>query len=78
MKDILVVVAPIAFMAAFIIILKLLTKISAPKEACPECGGGGKQFDEAHNSRDLQAVNCRRCDGTGEINSSEESFSPKE
>lgn len=39
--------------------------IAAKSEECFHCFGSGKQWVEAHDSYDLQTVNCEYCEGTG-------------
>ena len=34
---------------------------------CPACNGTGKMPDQAHDSSDLQFIECGRCEGSGEI-----------
>jgi len=37
------------------------------KMACPICLGSGKLPDLAHDSQDIQFVNCVKCQGKGEM-----------
>ena len=60
------VIVLMVFIAVFKISVEGNLQLFSDITTCPDCEDG-KIWDQAHDSSDLEVVNCLRCGGSGEI-----------